>query len=64
MRSNEYTCTEVANMTNKTPRTVREWIKKGLLKANRPSGRDYVITREDFNRFWYGDKSSGQTHPT
>ena len=57
MRSNEYTCTEVANMTNKTPRTVREWIKKGLLKANRPSGRDYVITREDFNRFWYGDKS-------
>ena len=42
-------------MTGKTVDSVRNWIRHGKLKARKPPGcRDYVIQKEDFDRFWFG----------
>lgn len=47
-------------MTGKTPETVRKWIADGKLKARKPPGcRDFIIQKDDFDAFWYGDTKSG-----
>lgn len=51
-----YSAREIAEITGKTTGTVRMWIRSGKLKGRRPKGcRDYIVRKDDFERFWYGD---------
>ena len=45
-----YKTTEVAEMLDVSPSTVRYWIKKGWLKAIRV-GKHFKIKEEDLNEF-------------
>lgn len=52
----ELSVIEVAKITKKTPETVRKWIHAGKLKARKPPFcRDFIICKDDFDRFWYGE---------
>ena len=58
-----YSTKDVAEMTGKTVESVRLWIVKGKLKARKPPGcRDYIIQKEDFERFWYGEQAPSAEH--
>lgn len=46
-----YTCKDVAAMTGTKIKTVWNWCNSGILKANRPGGRDYRIKDTDFEEF-------------
>lgn len=52
----EYSVKELAEITKKTPEMVRRWIRSGKLIARKPPFcRDYIIRKDDFERFWYGE---------
>lgn len=51
-------CADVAKMTGKSLKTVWNWCNTGKLKANRPSGRDYVIKESDFYAFMESDNGT------
>ena len=56
MKVNNYSVCDLAEITKKTPETVRKWIRSGKLKARKPPYcRDYIIRKDDFERFWYGE---------
>lgn len=58
MNMTNYSAREIAKITGKTVETVRMWIRAGKLKGRRPTGcRDYIVRKDDFERFWYGDTS-------
>lgn len=42
-------------MTGKAAGTVRKWCRTGVLKASKPTGKDYLIKREDFEAFMNAD---------
>ena len=45
----------------KKPETVRGWIRNGKLKARKPPFcRDYIIRKDDFERFWYGEPQTSK----
>ena len=49
-----YTTRQIAEMTGKSVETVRKWIREGKLKGRKPAGcRDHIVTKEDFEKFWY-----------
>ena len=51
-----YTTQQIADITGKSVETVRKWIRAGNLKGHRPPGcRDYIVKKEDFEAFWYGE---------
>jgi excisionase family DNA binding protein len=41
------TVKDVANLFRSSESSVRRWIKKGLLKAYKPGGRDWLIDPDD-----------------
>jgi len=41
----DYTVAQVAEIFNRKPQTVRDWIKGGRLRAYRFNGREYRVTR-------------------
>lgn len=45
------TTKEIAEMTNVKHRTAIAWCRKGKLKASKPSGKSYLVKREDFEAF-------------
>lgn len=52
----ELSVMKVAKITKKKPETVRKWIHAGKLKARKPPFcRDFIIYKDDFERFWYGE---------
>lgn len=60
-----YTTKDVAKMTGRTVETVRLWINDGKLRARKhPGGRDYIISKTDFDNFMAGavpsDRRSGK----
>ncbi|MBT9685181.1 helix-turn-helix domain-containing protein [Pseudoflavonifractor sp. MCC625] len=48
-------CSDIATLTGRKIKTVWSWCRTGKLKASRPSGRDYIIKEEDFERFMSGE---------
>ncbi len=42
---------EIARMFDKSPQTVRDWIRKGLLDAYRFQGREWRVTPESLQGF-------------
>ncbi len=44
-------CTDVADMTGVKLRTVWRWCNSGKLKCRRPSGREYLIDKDDLDAF-------------
>ncbi len=42
---------EIARMFGKSPQTVRDWIRKGLLGAYRFQGREWRVTPESLQKF-------------
>ena len=56
-----YSVRDVAKMTGRTLETVRMWCRDGRLKARKPPGcRDYIIRKEDFERFAYADDNGNK----
>ena len=47
----DYTVTQVADMFQRAPQTVRDWIKSGRLRAYKLNGREYRITRAAAEEF-------------
>ena len=57
MSITNYTTHQVAAEAGKSVETVRKWIREGKLKARKPAGcRDYLVKKEDFEKFWYGEE--------
>lgn len=52
-----FTVQQVANKLNMHVQTIREYIKRGDIKA-RKIGRKYIITQEDLNNFIIGDEKN------
>lgn len=52
-----FTVQQVANKLNMHVQTIREYIKRGDIKA-RKIGRKYIITQEDLNSFIIGDEKN------
>lgn len=59
MQERYYSCSDIAEMTNKKLATVWGWIRSGKLKATRPGGKDYVIKHSDFIAFIGTDNHRG-----
>lgn len=56
MSMTNYSTQQIAEITGKSAETVRNWIRDGKLKARKPTGcRDYVVKKQDFDMFWYGE---------
>ena len=51
MKSEYFSCAEVAQIAGVKTKTVWNWVNTGKLKASRPGGRDYLIKRADFEEF-------------
>ena len=47
----DYTVAQVADMFQRAPQTVRDWIKSGRLQAYKLNGREYRITRAAVDEF-------------
>lgn len=61
MKLHEYSVSDVVEITKKKPETVRGWIRNGKLKARKPPFcRDYIIRKDDFERFWYGEPQTAE----
>ena len=57
-----YTTRQIAEITGKSVETVRRWVRAGVLKGRRPPGcRDVVVTKADFDLFWYGEAKHTET---
>lgn len=52
-----FTVQQVANKLNMHVQTIREYIKRGDIKAKK-IGRKYIITQEDLNNFIIGDEKN------
>ena len=52
-----FTVQQVANKLNMHVQTIREYIKRGDIKA-RKIGRKYIITQEELNNFIIGDEKN------
>ena len=51
------TAPEVAKLLGVSQRTVVVWCKAGKLKAYRPGGRNFIVKREDLDKFLEGAKA-------
>ena len=50
-------CSDISEMIGVKKRTIYGWIRSGKLKATRPRGRDYLVTRDDLSAFMASDNS-------
>lgn len=57
-----FSCQDIANMTGKTLRTVHRWCRSGKLKASKPGGRDYLISRDSFEEFMNSNNGVKRKH--
>lgn len=46
-----YSVTQIAEITNQTNQTILNHIKKGILLATQPGGKNYNITHEAFKDY-------------
>lgn len=51
-------CSDISEMIGVKKRTIYGWIRSGKLKASRPRGRDYLVTRDDLSAFMASDNRS------
>lgn len=49
------TTTQAAELTGRSPKTIRSWITRGLLRAT-PNGRFYAIQRTDLDEYLSGKR--------
>ena len=47
----DYTTAEIARMFGKSPQTVRDWRRKGLLEAYKFRGHEWRVTPENLEKF-------------
>ena len=60
-----YSTKDVAKMTGRTVETVRLWINDGKLNARKhPGGRDFIISKDDFERFMAGGCAANSHKPS
>lgn len=57
-----YTVSEVAEMVDRDPETVRRWIRNGYLEAAR-IGREYRLSAAELNR-WFSSRGGGTLVPS
>lgn len=47
-----YRVSDICEMTGYTPRTVGDWIRQGKLLASKAGGRNWLVKKEDFEKFF------------
>ena len=53
MHNGYYSVREIATLTGRPPKKVREWCRTGKLKAIKPGGgRDYYVHKTDLAEFY------------